>query len=248
MKKIILCTLYAVLLGMSSFIYSSDQTFTFPKPNLNDLKQKKLWSTFYHIWPAKEVKQGYHLLNKENQPISKLITAKDLCMGGIEGTIQVKSLDGNYNTFNYVDHKGNQQLDCASILNIRKSWINSIGKTRYQIAKGAYGDGVKNFKLIPYRTIAVDPKIIPYGTVIYIPQARGKIIKLPSGIEVHHDGYFYAADTGGAIKGNHIDVFSGIYLKNPFPNFIKSKNSNTFSAYIINDKEIEIVLRSEHLK
>ncbi len=41
-------------------------------------------------------------------------------------------------------------------------------------------------------TIAVDPKVIPYGTKVYIPQ---------------FDKTFIAEDTGGAIKGNKIDIF-----------------------------------------
>lgn len=41
-------------------------------------------------------------------------------------------------------------------------------------------------------TIAVDPKIIPYGTKVYIPQF-GRT--------------FIANNTGGAIKENKIDIF-----------------------------------------
>lgn len=46
--------------------------------------------------------------------------------------------------------------------------------------------------------ISVDPKVIPLYTKVYI--------EFPSGWS-HWNGYYQAMDTGGAIKGNKIDVF-----------------------------------------
>lgn len=43
------------------------------------------------------------------------------------------------------------------------------------------------------RTIAVDPKVIPLGSKVYIEGM----------------GTFIAEDTGGVIKGNIIDIFMG---------------------------------------
>ena len=40
--------------------------------------------------------------------------------------------------------------------------------------------------------IAVDPKVIPYGSIVYIPA---------------FDKYFVAEDCGGGIKGNKIDIY-----------------------------------------
>ena len=48
-----------------------------------------------------------------------------------------------------------------------------------------------------YGTVAVDPKVIPLGTKMYIVS--------PSGNYVY--GYCFAGDTGGAIKGNKVDLF-----------------------------------------
>lgn len=48
-----------------------------------------------------------------------------------------------------------------------------------------------------YGTVAVDPKVIPLGTKLYIASVDGSYIY----------GYCTAADTGGAIKGNRVDLF-----------------------------------------
>ena len=52
-------------------------------------------------------------------------------------------------------------------------------------------------KVPSYGTVAVDPSVIPLGTKLYIVS--------PSGNYVY--GYCFAGDTGGAIKGNKVDLF-----------------------------------------
>lgn len=47
---------------------------------------------------------------------------------------------------------------------------------------------------IPYQTVAVDPSIIPLGTSLKIERSDGSVY------------YVKANDTGGAIKGNKIDI------------------------------------------
>ena len=56
------------------------------------------------------------------------------------------------------------------------------------------------------RTVAVDPKIFPRRSVLFIKETVG--LKMPDGTS--HDGYWYASDTGGAIKGQRIDLFTGV--------------------------------------
>jgi 3D (Asp-Asp-Asp) domain-containing protein len=60
--------------------------------------------------------------------------------------------------------------------------------------------------LAPMRTVAVDPAVFPRHSVLFIKQTVG--LKMPDGSI--HDGYWYASDVGGAIKGQRIDLFTGV--------------------------------------
>ncbi len=50
---------------------------------------------------------------------------------------------------------------------------------------------------LKYGVIAVDPRVIPYGTKMYIESVDGEYVY----------GYAIAGDCGGAIKGNRVDLF-----------------------------------------
>lgn len=72
-------------------------------------------------------------------------------------------------------------------------------------AKGVGGLDSLGCRVVPMRTIAVDKAIIPRRTVIFIKETVG--LKMPDGGQ--HDGYWYASDVGGAIKGQRIDLYTG---------------------------------------
>jgi 3D (Asp-Asp-Asp) domain-containing protein len=90
-------------------------------------------------------------------------------------------------------------------------WRNGAGGVTYRLASGGWSNGAGHwvgdyggatFALGPslplryYHSVAVDPRLIPRGSRLYIPAYRAI-----SG------GWFVAQDTGGAIIGRHIDVF-----------------------------------------
>jgi len=60
-------------------------------------------------------------------------------------------------------------------------------------------------RVSPMRTVAIDRALITRGAILFIKQTVGLL--LPGGGV--HDGYWYASDTGGAIRGARIDLFTG---------------------------------------
>lgn len=73
-------------------------------------------------------------------------------------------------------------------------------------AKGIRGLDSLGCKVVAMRTVAVDKTVIPRRTVLFIKETVG--LPMPDGST--HDGYWYASDIGGAIKGLKLDLFSGM--------------------------------------
>jgi len=102
-----------------------------------------------------------------------------------------------------LDTEGSARLRDGRVVNIEE---RAGGGMRYLVVRGApFGVGAPGYRLVPYRTLAVDPRRIKLGTVLYIPALVG--ILLPTG--EMHDGFGFAHDTGHGIIGNRIDIFVG---------------------------------------
>jgi 3D (Asp-Asp-Asp) domain-containing protein len=69
------------------------------------------------------------------------------------------------------------------------------------------GAGVQQRPLEPFRSIAVDPRFIPIGATVYVPELVGVV--MPDG--TRHDGCLRADDMGGAIKEHKLDFFVESY-------------------------------------
>ncbi|HEX8233678.1 MAG TPA: 3D domain-containing protein [Caulobacteraceae bacterium] len=78
--------------------------------------------------------------------------------------------------------------------------------TLYHIgAKGVGGRDSLGCAVSPMRTLAVDPRFLPKRSIVFIQETVG--MRMPGGGS--HDGLWYASDTGGAIKGSRVDMFTG---------------------------------------
>lgn len=72
-------------------------------------------------------------------------------------------------------------------------------------APGVGGRDSLGCPTVAMRTAAVDRTMIPRRTILFIKETVG--MPMPDGSA--HDGYWYASDIGGAIKGARIDLFTG---------------------------------------
>ncbi|MDQ3850221.1 MAG: 3D domain-containing protein [Actinomycetota bacterium] len=94
---------------------------------------------------------------------------------------------------------------------LQGGWRNAAGAVTVPLSAGGWSNGRgdherpyggatfargSSLPLHPYRTLAVDPRLIARGSRVYIPAYRAI-----SG------GWFVAQDTGGAIIGRHVDVY-----------------------------------------
>ena len=217
-------------------------TFSFPPATTNDISEKiTLWGTYYYLPQIKDDTGEFPLRDMNSVELGPRLSKKDWCSSAMEGSVQIIDKGGLSKTFNYAGATPNDLVDCSSIFKF------DVSRTKFREAKGPYGDGLDDYILSPYRTLATDGNRIAPGTVLYVPQARGAKIVLTNGRVIIHDGYFFAADKGGAIKDNHIDVFIGINQTAPFFPWIQSNQTKTFEAYIISDKKIISDLSDLHL-
>jgi 3D (Asp-Asp-Asp) domain-containing protein len=94
---------------------------------------------------------------------------------------------------------------------LKGGWRNSSGAVTFPLDFGGWSNGLgvrtlgyggvtfapgPSLPLSYYHSIAVDPRLIPLGSRVYVPAYRDL-----------GGGWFLAQDTGGAIKGRHIDVY-----------------------------------------
>jgi len=80
-------------------------------------------------------------------------------------------------------------------------------------AKGVGALDSLGCKVVAMRTVAIDKNLIPKRSVLFIKETVG--LKMPDGSA--HDGYWYASDVGGAIKGKRIDLYTGVGARSMTP-------------------------------
>jgi 3D (Asp-Asp-Asp) domain-containing protein len=98
--------------------------------------------------------------------------------------------------------EGSVRFDDGEVLN----YDRRIGsEVRWLRTEAQLGLDARGCELVPYRSAAVDPQVVPLGTLMLLEETRN--MPLPDGSL--HDGIWLAADTGDAILGYRIDLYTG---------------------------------------
>lgn len=200
----------------------------------------KLWATHYHtpeVRPAAEtISAAFPLIGRNGSPISAPLAHRDWCEAALQGSVSVRS-GGVSTAYVFVDSNGPEQANCDQWLGSLTDTVKSATRrARFMKVNHPLGCGVRNHPLVPFRTIAVDPAMIPLESVVFVPELRGRTFSY-NGRDFVHDGYLFAGDRGGAIKGKHIDVFLDDKAGADLEDLFASVDTRTFAAHIVDDAD-----------
>jgi 3D (Asp-Asp-Asp) domain-containing protein len=105
--------------------------------------------------------------------------------------------------------QGTGKLHDGRVLNI---WgdCKCERKPCFKVTANKWGSAGNGRPLQPFRTVAVDPKVIKVGSLLWVPALAGRTMpgRAPWGGYIH-DGCVTADDTGGGIDGHQLDLFVG---------------------------------------
>jgi 3D (Asp-Asp-Asp) domain-containing protein len=179
--------------------------------------------TFYYVVTEEEVsakKPAPTVAANDNRSIGKGIDESDPELASITAPEQVTlfaSKNGRCEPISEVSQdfasqltlQGTGKLKDGRVLNI---WgqCNCGHSPCFKVTAATWGTGGTGRQLQPFRTVAVDPKVIKLGSLLYVPLLEGKRMpgRAPWGGYIH-DGCVVADDVGGGIKGAQLDLFVG---------------------------------------
>ena len=128
-----------------------------------------------------------------------VIHANAACVGPIDPPVGATAAETASTPVEEPEEAENERIEAALLA--RAHAIEDVTVTHYDCCVECCGkdDGITASGVLatPGVTVAVDPSVIPLGSDVLVDYGDG---------EIH---YYRADDTGGAVKGNHIDLCVG---------------------------------------
>lgn len=211
--------------------------FTLPAPQAL-AGPKHLFATAYIVQAADESTDPADpaLVSPNGQSLGVRIPRRSWCLAADEGSLSVRLKTGENRAYVYAGRGATRIADCSAVFtNMKPDLRAALEHSTFRPAPtdAPYGIGsIPGYRLVPYRSIAIDRASdapLKLGQVIFIPKLRGASISLGDGRTVTHDGYVMAVDTGGAIKGTHIDFFEGPRTSDT----LLAELATPFDAYVV---------------
>lgn len=102
-----------------------------------------------------------------------------------------------------LDREGTGRLADGRVVNVAER--DAAGFRYVDLGPAAWGLGVAETPLSPFRSVAADPRRVARGSRLHLPA----FADLALGEGERHGGHFVIDDVGSSIRGDHIDVFIG---------------------------------------
>ncbi len=135
----------------------------------------------------------YQVVTRDGVEISRQETAKIVSRQAIDRVVERGSNGASSVTVSVAPQtelQGKRVVICNAT-----AYTDTVGCNGAFVGKTATG------RKPQYGVIAVDPRVIPLGSKLYVESTDGSWVY----------GYAVAGDTGGAIKGNKVDLFFNTY-------------------------------------
>ncbi len=148
------------------------------------------------IKPKYDAKANHSVVMSEGKAGSQEVTYKITTRDGVETNREVVRKTILAESVDRVVEKGIQgaKVVAASASELKVKQVIDCSATAYTAYNGAR---TASGKVAAYGIVAVDPRVIPMGSKLYIEAQDGSWVY----------GYAIAGDTGGAIKGKKVDLF-----------------------------------------
>lgn len=164
--------------------------------------------TFYYVIGEDEIRKKKPAANDNDAELTAVATDPDAVSLYEAGTCNTIA-EVSHEFANQLAIQGTGKLHDGRVLNIwgRCKCSNS---PCFKVTENQWGTAGSNHPLQPFRTVAVDPKVVKLGSLLYVPLLEGRTMpgRPPWGGYVH-DGCVVADDTGGHIDGHRLDLFVG---------------------------------------